>query len=99
MLRSLFGPTALSSMLRGGLEETSATHRVIADRVAGRLSSTANPVFQDALQAEAAKAQQEADLQRDMTSLADTQLRYEADAKLLRDTYASLRVAIRGTSG
>ena len=58
MLRSLFGPDSLSSMLRGGLEEASATHRVIADRVAGRLSSSANPAFEDTLQAEAAKAQQ-----------------------------------------
>ena len=99
MLRSLFGPNALSSQLRGGLEEASATHRVIANRVAGRLSSSANPAFGDKLQAEAAKAQQEADLQRDMTSLADTQLRYEADAKLLRDAYANLRTAIRGDRG
>ncbi len=99
MIRSLFGPNALSSMLRGGLEETSATHRVIADRVAGRLSSAANPAFGDKLQSEAAKAQQEADLQRDMTSLADTQLRYEADAKLLRDAYSLMRTAIRGDRG
>ena len=31
-----------------------------------------------------------------MTSLADTQLRYEADATLLRGVYSSLRSAIRG---
>ena len=99
MLRSLFGPSSVSSMLRGGLEETSATHRVIADRVAGRLSSAANPAFGDKLQAEAARAQAEADMQRDMTSLADTQLRYEADAKLLRDAYALMRTAIRGDRG
>jgi flagellar basal body rod protein FlgB len=96
MLRSLFGPDALSSMLRAGLEEVAATHRVIADRVAGRLSSSTQPAFEDKLQAEAAHAQQEADLQRDMAALADTQLRYEADAKLLRDAYAGLRTAIRG---
>jgi flagellar basal body rod protein FlgB len=83
-------------MLRGGLEETSATHRALADRVAGRLSSSAEPAFGDQLQAQAARAQQEADLQRDMSALADTQLRYEADARLLHDTYASLRAAIRG---
>jgi flagellar basal body rod protein FlgB len=53
-------------------------------------------VFEDKLQAEAARAQQEADLQRDMSALADTQLRYEADAKLLHDAYARLRTAIRG---
>ena len=99
MIRSLFGPGALTSLLRGGLEEVSATHRAIADRVAGRLSSSANPAFGDKLQAEAAKAQQEADLQRDMTSLADTQLRYEADARLLRDAYAQMRTAIRSDRG
>lgn len=96
MLRSLFGPAALSSMLRGGLEEVSATHRVIADRVADRLSSSERTTFENSLQAEAARAQQEADIQRDMVALADTQLRYEADARLLRDAYASLRTAIRG---
>ena len=30
-----------------------------------------------------------------MTELADTQLRYEADARLLHDTYARLRTAVR----
>jgi len=99
MLRSLFGTGTLTSLLRGGLEEVSATHRAIADRVAGRLSSSANPAFEDKLQAEAAKAQQEADLQNDMTSLADTQLRYEADARLLRDAYQQLRAAIKGDRG
>lgn len=98
MLRSLFGPDTLSSQLRGSLEEVSATHRVIADRVAQRLSSSAQPQFADQLQAEAARAQQEADLQHDMTSLADTQLRYETDARLLHGVYASLRTAIRGTN-
>lgn len=31
-----------------------------------------------------------------MTALADTELRYEADAKLLQAAYARLRSAIRG---
>jgi len=96
MIRSLFGPSSLSSQLRGGLEETSATHRAIADRVASRLSSSTQTGFTDALQAEAARAAEEADLQRDMAALADTQLRYEADAKLLRKAYERLRTAIRG---
>ena len=96
MLGSLFGPSALSSLLRGGLEEVSATHRTIADRVASRETSSAQVTFTDELQAKAARAKAEADLQNDMTSLADTQLRYEADAKLLQQTYARLRTAIRG---
>jgi flagellar basal body rod protein FlgB len=96
MLKALFGPSTLTSMLRGGLEETSATHRAIAQRVAGALSSSSNVQFPDALAAQdAQKPVSEADLEREMTALADTQLRYEADAKLLQAAYARLRSAIR----
>src|SRR3954468_19352680 len=35
------------------------------------------------------------DLEAEMTSLADEQLRYEATAKLLEKTYAQLRTAIK----
>ncbi len=96
MLKGLFGPTTLSAQLRGGLEETSATHRGIAGRVAGLLTSSSPTSFQSELEAQAAAAKREADLEQEMTSLADTQLRYEADAKLLQSAYARLRTAIRG---
>lgn len=96
MIRSLFGPSAVSSMLRGGLEEASATHRAIAQRVADAAQSSTNVDFADAVSASAgAKKVNEADLQRDMASLADTQLRFEADAKLLQAAYSRLRTAIR----
>ncbi len=96
MIRSLFGPSAVSSMLRGGLEEATATHRAIADRVANAAQSSTNTDFADAVSASAgAKKVNEADLQRDMASLADTQLRFEADAKLLQAAYSRLRMAIR----
>jgi flagellar basal body rod protein FlgB len=99
MLRELFGPSTLTSQLRGGLEETSATHRVIADRVANALQSSSSGDFSDELKARQAQARRtEADLQRDMASLADTQLRYEADAKLLQAAYGRLREAVRGRS-
>ena len=96
MLKALFGPTTLTSMLRGGLEEASATHRAIAQRVAGALPASSNVSFTDQLAAKAPQngASQE-DIERDMTELADTQLRYEADAKLLQAAYAQLRAAIR----
>lgn len=100
MLRELFGPTTLTSQLRGGLEETSATHRVIADRVANSLQSSSTGDFGDELKAKQARALlTEADLQRDMAALADTQLRYEADAKLLQAAYTRLREAVRGRNG
>lgn len=95
MLKGLFGPNSLTAMLRGGLEETSATHRVVAERVARALATSGNVDFADELQARTAQAKlDEADLQRDMAALADTQLRYEADAKLLRSAYDQLRSAI-----
>ena len=92
MLRSLFGPTTLSSMLRGGLEETSATHRTIAQRVANALDVSTSADFASALEAQRGNQKlNEADLERDMASLADTQIRYEADAKLLQGAYSRLR--------
>jgi flagellar basal body rod protein FlgB len=97
MLKALFGPSTMTSMLRGGLEEASATHRAIAQRVAGALSASSSVQFPDALAAQnAQKPVSEADLENDMTALADTQLRYEADAKLLKAAYARLRTAFRG---
>ena len=96
MLKSLFGPQSVSHMLRGGLEETSATHRGIADRVARLLGSSSNVDFADEMAKRAAEGRlDEESLQRDMAALADTQLRYEADAKLLQEAYGRLRSAMR----
>jgi flagellar basal body rod protein FlgB len=95
MIRGLFGASTLSSMLRGGLEEASATQRGIGERVARALDNSTSTDFTGTLEAQMAKARQaEVDLQRDMGSLADTQLRYEADAQLLREAYQRLRTAI-----
>lgn len=96
MLKSLFGPQTVSSMLRGGLEETSATHRAIAQRVANLLGASGNVDFADELAKKAAEGRlDEESLQRDMAALADTQLRYEADAKLLQEAYGRLRAAMK----
>ncbi len=99
MLRELFGPRSIPALLKGGLEETSATHRVIAERVSSALDSSSSTGFSDALKAKTTQGRlTEADLQRDMAALADTQLRYEADAKLLQAAYQRLRSAIHGKS-
>lgn len=95
MIRGLFGASSLSSALRGGLEEASATQRGIGQRVADALATSTATGFTEASQAAMARAKEaEADLQREMASLADTQLRYEADAQLLREAYQRLRTAI-----
>lgn len=95
MLKGLFGPTTLPYMLRGGLEEASATHRSVSSRVAGALAASSSVDFSDALGAQAQQAAIEERLQQAMTELADTQLRYEANARLLQQAYAQLRTAMR----
>ncbi len=96
MIKGLFGAGSLSSMLRGGLEETTATHRTIAARVSGALASSTSTDFASALDAQTSQQRlSEVDLEREMVALADTQLRFEADAKLLTEAYSRLRTAIR----
>ncbi len=93
MIRGLFGAGTVTHRLRGGLEETSATQRGIAARVAGALERSSTADFQGEL--DARLAANEADLERDMAALADTQLRYEATARLLQKSYGDLRTAVR----
>src|SRR5690348_3267581 len=84
MIRGLFGDSTLPSMLRGGLQELTETQKGISERVSGLMKTSTANGFTEAHQAAVAKAAQtEADVQREMASLADTQLRFEADAQLL----------------
>ena len=100
MIKGLFGNTTLPYALRSGLEEASQTHKAIAARVASALESSSSTDFAgDLAAAQGKKRIEEADLQRDMTELADTQLRFEADAKLLQQAYNRLRTAIRDNRG
>jgi hypothetical protein len=95
MIRALFGPEGLTAKLRAGLDVTMADHRGIADRIASARSQSASNGFGQALEASAAKLN-EADLVRDMTQLADTEIRYETEARLLAGVYSGLRKAISG---
>jgi len=93
VIRSLFGDGTTTWQLRGGLEELSATQRAIAERVANLSSTSASTDFATTLAA--AATQREEEVLRDMAALADTQLRFEAAAKLLQKSYADFRTAIR----
>lgn len=93
MISGLFGQGTVTYQLRGGLEEQSATHKAIAARVADAAQRSATSGF--AGQLDASLAARDADLQQDMASLADTQLRYEATTKLLQKSYGDLRTAMR----
>ncbi|NOT07889.1 MAG: hypothetical protein HOP28_06750 [Gemmatimonadales bacterium] len=97
MVPSLFGAGSVTTNLRGGLDEASATHRAISTRVAGALQQSTTADFGQELE----KAGQGADgelLEQDMAALADTQLRFEATARLLQKAYADLRTAMGGNA-
>ncbi len=96
MIQGLFGTNTLPAALRAGLDETTATQRAIAARVASALQSSSSTDFAgDFAAAQGKPRASEADLQRDMSELADTQLRFEADARLLEQAYSRLRSAMR----
>jgi hypothetical protein len=95
MIRSLFGAHTEVSMLRGGLEEAGATQRGIAGRVAQATEASATGDFAGELGKAGRKRLSDIDLQQEMAALADTQLRYEASAKLLQEAYGRIRTAIR----
>jgi flagellar basal body rod protein FlgB len=101
MILSLFGAGTDAARLRGGLDETSATQRTIAARIAEATSSSANGDFASQLAAHKAghgAPPSQVDLQQDMAALADTELRYESCAKLLQGTYAEIRSAMQTTN-
>jgi hypothetical protein len=69
-------------------------HRQIASKVAGALSSSSRTSQGEGEATQAPGPQQES-LVEDMAALADTQIRYELEARLLRDAYEQLRRSIR----
>ncbi|MDX2193371.1 MAG: hypothetical protein NW201_08445 [Gemmatimonadales bacterium] len=93
---SLFGKDTGIHKLRGGLEEQMATERGIAGRIADASRASTEQGFAGTFEQKlAAQRRQDVDLQVEMAALADTQIRYEASAKMLAGAYAKLRDAIR----
>ena len=96
MIRELFGPSSKYAMLRTGLDQATAAQRRIANRVANITSGAANGGFATELARQQAGARtREADLEKSMVELADTQIRFDATAKLLQRAYAGIRTALR----
>ena len=91
MIKALFGQTTSPYLLRQGLDQTMAAHRDVANRVAGAISSSAEA----SSDAAGAGGTPETDLVQDMASLADAQIRYETEARLLSLVYRSLRSAVK----
>ena len=91
MIKALFGPSSPSYALRQALDASMQRHREIAQRVAGALTSSAQGSGEGGATGAATNGE---DLVQDMAALADTQIRYEAEARLLHAAYERLRSAI-----
>jgi flagellar basal body rod protein FlgB len=96
MLFGILGRATNANDIKDALDLSAQRTRAIAGRVAQASVNNANgfslPV--DPVTGKPVENGQ-VDLEAEMTSLADEQLRYEATAKLLEKTYAQLRTSIR----
>jgi flagellar basal body rod protein FlgB len=95
MIRELFGPSSKYAMLRSGLDQATAAQRRIANRVANLTNGAANSGFANELARQGGARGNAADLEKSMVELADTQLRFDATAKLLQQAYAGIRTALK----
>jgi flagellar basal body rod protein FlgB len=98
MIRELFGSGSIYATLRDGLDESTRTHRRIANRVANTTNAIGSAGFASELsrqQQSASARNAEADLEGSMTRLADNQIRFDATARLLQRAYSQIRTALK----
>jgi len=95
MLFGIINRVSGAAPLRQGLDASAARTRGIADRVAKASLQNGDGFALNAAGQPATAPAERVDVETEMVSLGDEQLRYEATAKLLEKTYAQLRTAIR----
>ena len=92
MLDRMLGTGSTVSDLKVGLDRSTRNVRQIAHRVA----NAASGVEEDfAATLEEAQRGRQVDLEEEMVSLADEQIRYEATSRLLEKMYQQIRSSIR----
>ncbi len=87
MLNRILGGDTTAALLKEGLGASSRRVREVATRVANVSSGD--------FAAELDAAGEAIDVEREMVTLADEQLRYEATARLLQKVYAQVRASVR----
>jgi flagellar basal body rod protein FlgB len=92
MLGRLMGTGSTVSELKRGLDYSTQNVRHIAHRVANAASEPA-PDFESVLRE--AQGEETVDMEREMVSLAEEQIRYEATTKLLSKLYQQIRSSVR----
>ena len=95
MLFGIFGRTTNANDLKDALDLSSQRTRAIASRVAqasmrgNGFALTIDPTTGQQIEAD------QVNVENEMTSLADEQVRYDATEKLLEKAYASFRTSIK----
>lgn len=98
MLFGFINRVSAAGSLRGALDVSAARTKAIGDRVAKASLNNGDGFSLAATSAESPAGAQPGppiDLESEMVSLADEQLRYEATAKLLEKTYSTIRLSLR----
>jgi hypothetical protein len=100
MLYGFIGRVSQAASLKQGLDLGTQRTRAIADRVAKAtvaVNGAAGDGFAlpDAATAPGTTGAGEVDIEAEMVSLADEQLRFEATARLLEKTYQRIRIAMK----
>ncbi|HEX6069614.1 MAG TPA: hypothetical protein VFZ18_07310 [Longimicrobiaceae bacterium] len=98
MIHGFFGRVSSTNHLRDALDVGSRQTRAIADRVAqasvGNQDGFALPDAATEV-GDVPVAGEPVDLEAEMVSLADQQLRFEATARLLQKAYEQIRLSLR----
>jgi flagellar basal body rod protein FlgB len=93
VLFGFIGRISSANQLKENLDLSAQRTRGIAQRVAG--ATLQNQTGFALPQGEVASQPDAVNLEAEMTSLADEQLRFEATTKLLEKTYQQIRVSLR----
>jgi len=97
MLYGFIGRVSAANPLKHALDVSTQRTRLIADRVAQASLGEADgfAATLQGVQAAVRRPGEPVDLEAEMVSLADEQLRFETTARLLQKAYQSIRTSIR----
>jgi hypothetical protein len=95
MLYGFIGRISTANQLKDGLDIGAQRTRLIADRVSRASLGQGGFALPEVGAEPGSDARGEVDLEAEMVSLADEQLRFEATAALLRKVYQQVRTSIR----
>ncbi len=92
----IVGRATQANLLKQSLDVSVQRTRQIADRVARATALQQGFTLPDTPTAPGSAEQGPVDIESEMVSLADEQLRFEATSKLLQQTYQNMRAALKG---